>query len=157
MEPAEHAPRLATSADAEQIARLLDAFNREFDVATPGVDVLAPRLRALLSGDDTLAIMVGHPGDAVGLITLRPNVWFAGPVALLDELYVAPRRRGQGIGSAIVEHVLLVTRTMGVGLIEINVDEGDVDARRFYERHGFSAAEPDTGERALYYSREPAG
>ena len=157
MEPAEHAPRLATLADAEQIAQLLDAFNREFHVATPGVDLLAPRLRALLSGDDTLAIMVGHPGDAVGLITLRPNVWSAGPVALLDELYVVPRLRGQGIGSAIIEHLLLLARTLAVGWIEINVDEGDVDARRFYERHGFSATEPGTGERALYYVREPVG
>ncbi len=156
MEPADHAPRLATSADAGQIARLLDDFNREFDVATPGVDVLAPRLHVLLSGDDTLAIVVGHPADAVGLVTLRPNVWFPGPVALLDELYVVPRRRGRGIGSAIIDHLLLVALAMGVGRIEINVDEGDVDARRFYERHGFSATEPDTDERALSYSREPA-
>ena len=42
----------------------------------------------------------------------------------------------------------------GVELIEINVDEGDVDAQRFYERHGFSATEPATGERAFYYARE---
>ena len=42
----------------------------------------------------------------------------------------------------------------GVELIEINVDEGDVDAQRFYQRHGFSATEPATGERAFYYARE---
>lgn len=27
---------------------------------------------------------------------------------------------------------------------------GDADARRFYERHGFNAIEPDTGGRALH-------
>ena len=38
--------------------------------------------------------------------------------------------------------------------IEINVDAGDVDAQRFYERQGFSGVDPDTGERAFYYSLE---
>ena len=41
-------------------------------------------------------------------------------------------------------------------MVEINVDEADVDAQRFYERHGFSATEPDTGERAFYYFQELA-
>ena len=44
-----------------------------------------------------------------------------------------------------------------VELIEINVDEGDVDARRFYERHRFAATDPDSGERALYHFRELPG
>ncbi len=146
-------PRLATTAESEPIARLLDAFNREFDVATPGVDVLDARLRRLLTGDDTLAIVVGDPAAAVALITLRPNVWYGGPVALLDELYVAPSWRNQGIGAAIVDHLLLVAGTMGVELIEVNVDEGDRDARRFYERHGFHATDPESGEPARYYFR----
>jgi hypothetical protein len=33
------------------------------------------------------------------------------------------------------------------------VDEGDVDARRFYEAHGFSNTEPGEDERLLYYFR----
>ena len=44
----------------------------------------------------------------------------------------------------------------GVDLIEINVDEGDVEAQRFYERHGFSATESGSTERAFYYSQELA-
>ena len=154
MEPADPVPRLASPAEAAVIAQLLDDFNREFDVATPGVEVLAMRLRGLLAGDHTVAIVVGRPAVAVGLITRRPNVWYDGAVALLDELYVVPRLRDRGIGSAIIGHLLGVAPTMGIVRIEINVDEGDRDARRFYERHGFSATEPDTGEQALYYSRE---
>jgi len=92
----------------------------------------------------------------LALLTFRPNVWYAGRVALLDELYVVPQRRSQGIGAAIIDHLLTLARERGVDVIEINVDEGDVDAQRFYERHGFSATEPDTGERAFYYSQELA-
>ena len=92
----------------------------------------------------------------VGLVTFRPNVWYTGRVALLDELYVVPSRRSQGIGSAIIDHLLTLARDEGVDLVEINVDEGDIDAQRFYERHGFSATEPGSSERAFYYSQELA-
>jgi GNAT superfamily N-acetyltransferase len=147
-------PRPATVDDADEIARLLHDFNTEFETPSPGADVLTDRLRLLLAGDETFAILAGTPAVALALVTLRPNVWYAGQVALLDELYVEPRLRGQGIGSAIIDQLLSVSRTRGVDLIEINVDEGDVDAQRFYERHRFSATEPDSSERAFYYFQE---
>jgi ribosomal protein S18 acetylase RimI-like enzyme len=147
-------PWLATVDDADTVARLLHDFNVEFASPSPGVGVLAARLRLLLAGNDTFAILAGHPAVAVALVTLRPNVWYDGQVALLDELYVAPELRGKGIGSAMMSELISMSRARGVDLIEINVDEGDVDAQRFYERHGFSSTEPGSTERALYYERE---
>ena len=150
----ERTTRLATPDDAGEVARLLHDFNTEFDTPSPGVGVLAPRLRRLLAGDETFAVLSGTPAVGLALVTVRTNVWYQGRVALLDELYVVPARRSRGVGSAIVGHLLSLAQASGIDLVEINVDEGDVDARRFYERHGFSAIEPDTGERALYYHRE---
>jgi GNAT superfamily N-acetyltransferase len=146
--------RLATPDDAVEVARLLHDFNTEFDTPSPGVDALAERLAELLGGPSTVAILAGRPNLGVALVTLRPNVWYPGPVALLDELYVVPDHRGRGIGSEILSHLMTVAAERSVDLIEINVDEADVDAQRFYERHGFSGLEPDTGERAYYYSLE---
>jgi GNAT superfamily N-acetyltransferase len=146
--------RLATPDDADELARLLVDFNAEFDVASPPVARVAARLRTLLGGDATIAIVVGTPIVGLALVTLRPNVWYPGPVALLDELYVVPDRRNRGIGTAIVGHLQALARARGVGLIEINVDEPDVDAQRFYERHGFSGVDPDTHERAFCYVQE---
>lgn len=150
----ERGPRAATVVDAEEIARLLDDFNAEFETASPGVEVLAARLRVLLHGDATFAILAGTPAVAVALVTLRPNVWYARHVALLDELYVVPALRGHGIGSAVVDRMMSTCRARGVDLVEINVDEGDVDAQRFYERHGFSSTQPGSSERAFYYYQE---
>ena len=59
-----------------------------------------------------------------------------------------------GMTGTIVELLLSIARATRVGLIEINVDEGDVDAQRFYERHGFAATEPGSTERAVYYFQE---
>ena len=146
--------RLATPDDSGEVARLLHDFNVEFGWDSPGPEVLAPRLRRLLAGDDTVAILAGAPAEGVALVTLRPNVWYEGPVALLDELYVPPARRGRGIGSAVMAHLMSLAQERGVALIEINVDEGDVDAQRFYERHGFASVQPETGERAFYLHQE---
>ena len=136
------------------MAELLDTFNREFGTPTPGADVLTPRLERLLGGDGVLALVVGEPACGVALITLRPNVWYEGRVALLDELYVAPELRGRGLGSALLEAAEGEVVRRGGEVLEINVDGVDVDARRFYERHGYVNTEPGQDEPMLYYYRE---
>ena len=146
--------RRAAVDDAAIVARLLDDFNTEYDTPTPGVAAIESRLRLLLVGDSTFALLAGDPPSAVALVTLRPNVWFTGPVALLDELYVARAQRGNGLGSALVSLLRTECRSRGVALIEVNVDEGDVGALRFYDRHGFLLVQPDTSERAFYLSLE---
>ena len=83
-------------------ARLLHDFNTEFDTPTPGTAALTRRLRALLAGPSTIAYLAGEPAAGAALVTLRPNVWYEGQVALLDELYVEPDRRGQGLGAAMI-------------------------------------------------------
>ncbi len=155
--------RAATSRDAAALARLLDAFNREFDVPTPGEPVLAARLSRLLPGDasqaspatqSTLALLAGSPPVGLALLTLRPNVWFDGPVGLLDELYVVPERRSQGIGAALLSAAETALRERDGELLEINVDGADVDARRFYERHGYTCIDTGQLEPSLYYYRQ---
>jgi GNAT superfamily N-acetyltransferase len=148
------APRLATPGEAIVVAELLDAFNQEFETPTPGIRVLAERLVGLLEREDTLALLIGEPAVGVALVTLRPNVWFDGPVALLDELYVAPGSRGLGLGSRLLAAVETSVRERGAELLEVNVDGEDVDARRFYERHGYANREPGQPEPQLYYFRE---
>ena len=147
-------PRVATVAEAATVAKLLDAFNREYSTPTPGPAILATRLRRLLAGREVIALLAGDPAVAVALLTLRPNVWYEGPVALLDELYVAPELRGQGVGSTLLLAAEAMTRERGGELLEINVDGGDIDARRFYERHGYTNTEPGQDQPLLYYYRE---
>lgn len=148
------APRVATAAQAATVAGLLDAFNQEYDTPTPGKAVLEARLGRLLAGGDVIALLTGDPAVAVALLTLRPNVWYDGPIALLDELYVAPELRGRGLGSALLAAAEAVTRQRGGELLEINVDGDDTDARRFYERHGYANSEPGEDQPLLYYYRE---
>ena len=147
------APRVAEPADAEVAARMLHDFNVEFGTPTPGPAVLTERLRRMLPRDDVVVLLAGEPAVAVALLTFRPGLWGDGPVTLLEELYVRPDLRGRGIGHAVLERAMAIARERGSENFEINVDEGDTDARRFYEAHGFSNSEPGETERLLYYFR----
>lgn len=147
-------PRLAEPADAPAVALLLDEFNREFDTPTPGPAVLAPRVERLLAAGSVLALLCGTPAVGLAVLTLRPNVWYDGLVALLDELYIAPDRRGQGLGTELLAAAEAAAAERSAELLEINVDSGDTGARRFYERHGYTNSDPGRDDSLLYYFRE---
>ena len=146
--------RRALVADAVVVAELLDRFNREFHTPSPGADALAGRLRHLLASDSVFAVLAGEPAIGVALLTLRPNVWYDGPVGLLDELYVVPEKRGRGIGTQLLRAAEDDCRQRGGRLLEINVDGEDAAARRFYERHGYRDRDPGQPDPELYYHRE---
>jgi GNAT superfamily N-acetyltransferase len=146
-------PRTAGVADAATVAALLHDFNTEFGDPSPGPAVLAERLARMLAREDVLALLSGEPAVAVALLTFRPGVWDTGPVALLEELYVQPPLRGRRIGHGLLELAMGQARERGSETFEINVDEDDVDARRFYEAHGFRNTEPGRTDRLLYYFR----
>ena len=145
--------RVAGPEDADTLARLLHDFNTEFESDTDPAPVLAERFARILADDAVLAVLA-HDGDGptgFALTTLRPAIWFDGPVATLDELYVVPPMRGRGIGTALLARTREDLRGRGCPELHINVDEVDVDARRFYERHGFANVEPGADYRILCY------
>ena len=146
--------RRATTADAAVVAQLLHDFNTEFSTPTPDVRELQARLTQLLAGDDVVVLLIGDPAIGVAVLSFRPNVWYRGPVAILDELYVRPELRGRRLGSALLDAALVLVRDRGGALVEINVDGEDTDARRFYEAHGFTNTEPNQSDPMLYYYRE---
>ncbi len=143
--------RRADARDAPAVAELLHAFNLEFGDPTPGPAAIAARLDAMLEREDVVLLVAGDPPQGLALLSFRPIVWEEGPVALCDELYVRPELRGRGIGTALLEAAFAAARERGSQSFELDTGEDDVDARRFYERHGLRNDE--RGARELYYSR----
>ena len=137
------------------LARLLIAFNKEFEAPAPDLGTLSTRFESLLTDPSVLTVIAESQG-AVGfaLVTLRPTPYHEGPLAQLDELYVVPDLRGGRIGTRILERVIGSLVERDVHEMHINVDEIDEEARRFYERHGFVNIEPGNDYRMLCYVKE---
>jgi hypothetical protein len=87
--------RRAGVADAAVLGRLLWEFNTEFDSETDDAEVLGARFGRLLVLPEILAVLAEDgAGEAVGfaLVSLRPAIWFDGPVSQLEELYQCQER-----------------------------------------------------------------
>jgi ribosomal protein S18 acetylase RimI-like enzyme len=73
----------------------------------------------------------------------------------LAELYVAPERRGQGLGRALMEAAIKLARREGATYMDLGTGEDDVAARALYKSLGFSnrGGRPN-GPVNYFYERE---
>ena len=144
--------RQATSQDAPLIARMLHDFNAEFSEPTPGTDVLSRRVLAFIDSGAMTYLLGGSGPDGFAQVSFRPSVWADEPVGYLEELYVVPGRRGEGVGREIMNAVLGLARERGAAGMEVVTGEDDTAARSLYESLGFAnEIEGEKNARALFY------
>lgn len=109
--------------DASQVRRTLETFRAE-----------PTRGRALVATD----------GDRVVGYALLASFWsneYGGEIVSIDELYVAPSHRAQGVGTHLLDAVGS-DRTLWPRepvALELEVTPRNTRARAFYERLGFRA------------------
>jgi ribosomal protein S18 acetylase RimI-like enzyme len=142
-------------ADAADVGRLLHDFNSEYDDYTPGPQAMAKRIAELLASGDVLVLLAGSGPDGLALLRLRPSLWSETLDCYLEELYVVPDRRGQGLGQALMEAAIETARKEGAAHMDLGTAETDTAARALYEKLGFSRTEgkPD-GPVNYFYERE---
>lgn len=145
--------RAAAPADAGDAARLLHAFNTEFDAFTPGEVFLEERVSQLVSSAEITVFLVGEGPDGVAVLRFRPALWADGLDAHLEELYVTPDRRGEGMGRALLEAVIREARRRGAVRIDLGTGDTDTAARALYESAGFTNHD-GTGAQLLWYERD---
>jgi ribosomal protein S18 acetylase RimI-like enzyme len=141
---------LATAEDADDIGRLLDAFNREYDDPTPGPEAIADRLGVLIE-EDTDVLLAGEGPDALAVLRYRRSLWTPGRECYLAELYVRPALRGQGLGRALMDRAIALAKERGADGMDLNTSVTDTAARGLYESLGFTNLEGPGGPSMLFY------
>jgi ribosomal protein S18 acetylase RimI-like enzyme len=147
--------RRATPGDAPDVARLLHDFNTEFDEPTPDVETLEGRYAEQIRNRDVTVLLIGDGPDGFAQLRFRPWVHSAGLHSYLEELYVVPDLRGNGLGRALLEAAMETARGEGADYMELGTSETDEAARHLYESFGFTNREggPD-GPVMFFYERE---
>jgi putative acetyltransferase len=100
-------------------------FAIDFGARRPWVE---SRLGALHARGGMIVVGLGHSGRPAGFVAIDPKDGY------LDQLCVAPAERGSGLAAALVDEA----KRRSPGLIDLEVNEANGRARRFYEREGFA-------------------
>ena len=92
-------------------------------------------------------LLAGPSDDAYGCIALRPLAEDGHDAATtrtaeVKRLYVQPRGRGRGAGSALARRLVAEARDIGYRTLKLDTLERMHDARRLYEALGFKSCAP---------------
>jgi len=114
---------------------------------------LAPSVRYLLDFPGAECLLAERDGRPVGMlqVSYRFSTFAAKPAAYLDDVFVWPEHRGQGVVDALFAEVERRAIARGCIRIALDVDAGNGRARRAYERLGFT----DSGADLMYRALQP--
>ena len=121
-----------------------------------GIELTAAELehavRGLVSVEGRGAVLVARNGErAIGVAALS-YIWtleHGGSAAWLDELYVLPSERGQGLGSALLAAALETARAAGCIALDLEVEASHARVRSLYLRSGFKCLARERFSRPL--------
>lgn len=142
------AVRVAVPGDLPRVLALAEAFYREEGFSTPR-STLQANLGELIASEAAHVTVVDGEDDLLAFaITTTGFGLESGLTAELEDLYVVPRRRREGLAGRLVEESVAWARRRAAACLEIVVAPHghDVDhLRRYYRARGFA----DEGRRLL--------
>jgi GNAT superfamily N-acetyltransferase len=131
----------ATLADIPQLCGLLAIlFNQEAEFSAESARQ-ASGLRQIIEHRERGRILVMREQERLlGMANLLFTVSTArgGRVAILDDFVVLPERRGQGVGTALLQAARELAEAEGCSRITLQTDADNGAAMRLYRRHGYT-------------------
>ena len=136
--------RSATASDVPVLFDLIVAL-AEYEKLSHAVTGSPASLEEHLFGKQTYAeaILAELEGQAVGFALFFHNysTFLTKPGIYLEDIFVLPQYRGQGIGKALLSYIAKLAVERGCGRLEWSVLDWNSPAIAFYQRMGASILE----------------
>lgn len=148
--------RVAPRAEAGEVARLLAGFRDYYGESEPSVETMERVVTQLFDDPNTEYLIAGEPGIAIAQLRYRVSVWNGGSEdCWLEDLFVEPDSRGDGVGRALTNACIQRARQRGCGRIQLDANESNGKALTLYRDLGFEAGSPERWEGAtdLYFKK----
>jgi len=131
--------RPATVADLDTIFQLLQ-LKAEFDGCPSSVRATIAQLQQDLFGNPSLVsiLLAAVDGEAIGFASYHSiySTFLAKPGIWLDDLYLKPNFRGQGIGRALMQQLKHIAQAQGCARVDWTVAATNLNGIKFYEAMG---------------------
>lgn len=141
--------RAATREDTAAIAAGVEQLLVELGGGRPPRAELEAEIEAALDDPAIGATIVAEAeGEIVGVLSAswQRALHVPGRYATIQDLWVAPGRRSDGVGAALVDELAALCEAQGVARIEVGLPRESFAAIRateaFYERNGFEQLGP---------------
>ena len=137
--PDETKLRLATEDDVATLVELVRAYHEGDGIESDPVELPSVLMRLLTDSTKGRIWLIELNADVVGYVAvcLGYSIEFRGD-AVVDEIYLAPQRRGRGIGSRALALTIAETAKLGAHALHLEVDPDNEAAVRLYRRAGFA-------------------
>ena len=118
----------------------------------PPPSISVERVRGYARRKGAFLLVADAVGEVVGMALLTPASSRPSEVLVVQMVFVAPERWGEGIGAKLLGAALAEARTRGFERVKLWTHADDERVRRLYEGHGFGR----TGARLAGESGEPS-
>jgi GNAT superfamily N-acetyltransferase len=128
--------RSALPADEDVWHALWRGYCSFYDVHMPD-EVTRRTWTRILDPDSAIMCIVAEvDGQVYGFAhcIVHENTWETQPVCYLEDLYVLPSARGKGLGGALLDWLRNAMRAEGWSRLYWMTREGNMTARRLYDR-----------------------
>ena len=138
--------RTARHRDAEDIAGIVHKVGWFDHLKSESPAITAARIREYielcLANDDCHSAFVAESEEqhVIGYVSVHylPYFFLPGLEGYVSELFISHDARGQGVGTALLEHVIVEARKHGCARLSlINSRTRESYQRKFYEKHGW--------------------
>ena len=132
--------RLAKESDCETVVRFVSELMQELgfrDFDGEGVDEI---FMDFVQSKERGYVMLSESNDNIcGLCTVSIVMALRtkGVYGIIQEMYILPGIRGQGIGEKLLETALEYAQTIGCSMVEVGTPPEGSRQGRFYQRGGF--------------------
>ena len=131
--------RRAVATDQEAVLELMRGYCQE--VQTPLSDEhLLEALVPLISNEQLGDLLVAEQGEELAgylVITWGWGIESGGAEALIDEMYVSPAYRNQGVGTLLMIEAQSRASSKDVKVIFLETEQNNPESRELYDRLGF--------------------
>jgi ribosomal protein S18 acetylase RimI-like enzyme len=139
--------------DVEAVAALFDAYRKFYRQPSDRAGALN-FIRERLARDESVIFVACQGPAALGFTQLYPSFTSAGMarIFVLNDLFVAPEARRQGVARALLRHAAEFGKAEGAVRLTLSTAHDNANAQAAYEKEGWI---PDTTFRVYSLPIEP--